>query len=217
MPIETFTRTARQAAIDVQNKFGDTGQVQITDDMLLGWINSAQAEIASNGFTLEGSATTSLIAGQGLYDLALIPTQIRSILQVRVNGDYAEILEYPEFSQFVRTNTATGATSSIATLFAGVLQLWPAPANSIPGGLIIDYSAYPADLTTLDAKLGVPDRFYQAVCDRVFAQALELDANFDAAQVKQGHFENQVTKQLASTHDSPSDYYHVVEPTAEWT
>ncbi len=216
MPIETFTKTGQSVADDVQNKFGDTGQVQITDAMLLSWINSGQREIASTGLTIEGSATTNLLAGQALYDLSVISGSIRNIIQVRVNGLYAEILQYPEFSQFVRDSTATATTSSIATLYAGKLQLWPAPSSSIPSGLIVDYTAYPADLPNLATTLSVPDRFFQALCDWVLAQAQELDENFDAAQIKLGHYENRITKQLARTHESPSDYYHVVEPKAEF-
>lgn len=216
MPIETFTRKGQDVADDVQAKFGDTGQVQITDAMLLDWINSGQREIASNGFTLEGTSTTNLIAGQAVYDLSAITAAIRNVVQVRVNGAYVEMLQYPEFAQFVRDNTATNSQSGIGAIYAGVLHLWPAPAASIVQGLVIDYTGYPADIAVLSDAITVPDRFFQALCDWVLAQALELDENYDAGQTKLGHYENRITKQLARTHESPSDYFHVVEPKAEW-
>jgi hypothetical protein len=216
MPIETYTKTGQDVATDVQNKFGDTGQVQVTDAMLLSWINSGQQEIATNDIRLTGTSVTNLLAGVAIYDLGSVSASIRSIIQVRVNGAYAEVLQYPQFSQFVRDNTDTGATASIATLWNGALQIWPAPAASVVQGLIIDYTAYPASLSGLNAPLTVPDRFYQALCDWVLAQALELDENYEAAQSKLGHYENRVTKQLSRTNESPTDYYHVVEPTAEW-
>jgi hypothetical protein len=216
MPIETFTRTGQDIADDVQAKFGDTGQVQITNDMILDWINSGQREIASNGFTLEATSTTNLIGSQSVYDLSAITDAIRNVVQVRVNGAYVQMLQYPEFAQFVRDNTATNSQSGIGAIYAGVLHLWPAPAASIVGGLVIDYTAYPADLASLASTLTVPNRFFQALADWVLAQALELDENYDAGQTKLGHYENRITKQLARTHESPSDYFHVVEPKAEW-
>lgn len=216
MPIETYTRKGQDVADDVQSKFGDTGQVQITDAMILDWINSGQREIASNGFTLEGTAVTNLIGSQSVYDLSAVTDAIRNVVQVRVNGAYVQMLQYPEFAQFVRDNTAVNANSSIGAIYAGVLHLWPAPAASIVQGLVIDYTAYPADLAALANSLTVPDRFFQALCDWVLAQALELDENYDAGQTKLGHYENRITKQLARTHESPSDYFHVVEPHPEF-
>jgi hypothetical protein len=216
MPIETYTKTGRQVATDVQNKFGDTGQVQITDAMLLSWINSGQKEVAGTGLTIEASATLNLLAGITTYDLAGVAASIRNISQITVNGEFVDILQWPQFSDFVGSNTDTDAYSSIASIYAGKLVLWPAPSASIVQGLNIFYTAYPADLATLDVLLTVPDRYFQALCDWVLAQALELDENFDAAQIKLGHYENRITKQLARTHESPSDTYHIVDPIAEW-
>lgn len=216
MPIETYTKKGQDVATDVQNKFGDTGQVQITNAMLLGWINTAMVEVASTGLTLEGSATTNLLAGVTTYDLAALAPLIRDIVQVSVNGQFIEILKWPDFSQFVGSNTNSGQ-ASIGSIYAGKLVLWPAPPASVVAGINIFYSAYPTPIAALTDTLTVPDRYFQALCDRVFAQALELDENFDAAQVKMGHFENQVTKQLARTHEAPTDYYHTVEPKDEWT
>lgn len=213
---DSFTMTGRSLATDVQDKFGDADQVQITDAMLLRWINGAQREVSSNGYSLEATSVTNLIASQSIYDLTNISSRIRNIVQVRVNGAYAEMLPYPKFAQFVRTNTATNSQSGIGSLYAGVLHLWPAPAASVVGGLVIDYTGYPPDLVSLDDPLTVPDRFFQAMCDWVLAQAEELNENFDAAQTKLGHYENRITKQLARTHESPSDYFHAVEPTSEF-
>jgi hypothetical protein len=217
MPIETYTKTGQQVATDVQEKFGDTGQVQITDAMILRWINDGQREIASNDLPLNGTAVSNLLAGVSTYDLTTITAKVRNILQVQVNGQFIELLQFPEFSQFVRSNTDQSSTSSIGTIWNGALRLWPVPSASIVGGLVIDYSAYPDEISALSQPITVPDRFFRALCDWVLSQALELDENYDAAQVKLGHYENRVTKQLGRTHESPSDYYHVVEPTAEWT
>lgn len=213
---DIYTMTAQSVATDVQEKFGDTGQVQITDTMLLRWINAAQQEIASNGLTLEGNAVTNLLAGQSSYSLAAIASEIRDVSQVSVNGNFIEIMKWNDFSQFVGSNASSSEYPSIGALYAGKLVLWPAPSVSVVQGLNVYYSAYPAPISSLSDPLSVPDRFYQAMCDRVLSQALELDENFDAAQVKQGHFESQVTKQLTRIHESPTDYYSAVEPSPEW-
>lgn len=216
MPIETYTKTGQAVATDVQNKFGDVGQVQITDAMLLSWINSGQKEIAATGLTIEGNAVTNLLAGVSTYDLSAVAAAIRSVSQITVNGQFVEMLQWPEFSQFVGSNTDQSDYSTIASIYAGKLVLWPAPKSSLVQGLNIFYTAFPADLGSLAAALTIPDRYFQALCDWVLAQALELDENFDAGQVKLGHYENRITKQLARTHESPSDYYFDVEPTSEW-
>jgi hypothetical protein len=212
---DSYSKTAQMVATDVQNKFGDTGQVQITNDMLLSWINAGQQEIGSTGLTIEDSATMNLLAGVTTYDLSLVAASIRNISQVMVNGVFAEVLQWPEFSEFVGSNTQQSAYSSVASLYAGKLVLWPSPSESIVQGLNIFFTAYPAELPSLTSTLTVPDRYFQALCDWVLAQALELDENFDAGQVKLGHYENRITKQLARTHESPSAYYHDVEPTTE--
>lgn len=217
MPIETYTKTGQMVANDVQEKFGDTGQVQITDAMILRWVNAGMREIATNDIPLNGTSVTNLLAGVSTYDLTSINALVRNIVQVQVNGQFIELLSFPEFSQFVRDNTDQSSTSSIGALWNNALRIWPVPSASIVGGLVIDYTAYPNEITALSQPLTIPDRFFQALSDWVLSQALELDENYDAAQVKLGHYENRVAKQNARTHESPSDYYHVVEPTAEWT
>ena len=48
MPAETFTRTTQDVADRVKDSFGDTSGSQITDEMLVRWINDGQQEIVNN-------------------------------------------------------------------------------------------------------------------------------------------------------------------------
>lgn len=215
---ETFSYTGDQLAAQVEQKFGDSGNVQITRAMQLGWINNGIRAITQQNPFIEGIAQTSLLSGISAYDLkALFTTQkMSSIVQVVVNGKSIDLLSFAEY-QAVIVNQETftnGIATSVPTgrpvvgaIFADQLNIWPTPNITLANGVQVFYRAYPADLVAITDKITVPDRFYNALFDYVMAQALELDENFQASQIKLAHFQSGVQREYEREHSSPTDFY----------
>lgn len=208
--LETYSYTGEQLAAQVEQKFGDSGNVQITRVMQLGWINNGQRAIVQQNEFLEKVATTNLLAGQAIYDMATLfaSERMQVIIQITVNGKSIDIIPFPEYQALIaNSGAAPSAPPTVGTLFADKLTLWPTPDETLAGAIIIYFRAFPADLTAITDKLTVPDRFYNALVDYVFAQALELDENFQASQVKLGHFQASVQREYEREHATPGDFY----------
>ena len=215
---ETYTYTGDQLGLQVKQKFGDTGSVQITDPMLLGWINNGARQIAQQNPFIEGIAQTGLIAGQNVYDLvALFTTQkMAEIVQIVLNGKSLDLIPFSEFQAVIINDQAfVGGVAqgvpvsrpTVGSIFAQKLNLWPTPGITLANGISIYYKAYPADLAVITGKITVPDRFYNALFDYVMAQALELDENFSASQIKLSHFQDDVRREWDRENFSPTDFY----------
>jgi len=201
----------------VEQKFGDSGNVQITRAMQLGWINNGIRAIAQQSPFLEGIASQSLLSGINTYDLTLITgKKMASIIQIVVNGKAVDLISFPQYqaeilnSQDYSNGVAQGVATGrpvIGTIFADQLMIWPTPQLTIASGLQVFYNAYPADLVAITDKITVPDRYYNALFDYVMAQALELDENFQASQIKMAHFQGGVQREYNREHSTPSDFY----------
>lgn len=218
---ETYTYTGTQLATEVKNQFGDTGGVQITDAMILNWINNGQRRIsASNPFN-EQVFTTNLLADQSVYNLQALMTgaRVQSYSAIVVNGTKVSVIPWQEYQDKIEARTlASGAdrTPQFASEFGGKLTIWPAPASSVVQGITIYYVGWPDDLTTLADPLEIPDRFYNALVDYVFAKALELDENFEASQVMMQQHTEQVSMELQRDKMDPTDYYPSITFEPRW-
>lgn len=213
--LETYSYTAGMVAQDVRDKFGDTGNVQITDPMLIRWINNGQREIASSTPFLEKVGQTALVAGQSVYDLTALfaAGRMQQLSTVMLNGNYAKIIQWADFqNELAQMSAQTQTSDSVTTvaIYADKLNVWPIPTTTVANGITLYYTALPADVAALTDTLTVPDRFFNALDDYVLAQALELDENFQAGQVKLGHYKDRMIQQLSKLHETPSDFYAVV-------
>ena len=197
---EIYSLTGTRLSTDVKDKFGDTGNVQITDAMILRWINNGVRSIVAQNPFLKMTAQTNLIAGQNVYSLGESFTTAR-VMQwdsITVQGRPLQFLPWAEFQKIIAGTPAAEAEGrpTIASDFGGTLTLWPVPNETIANGLVLYFSAYPAEMADIAATLPLPDRFYNALLDYVHAQALELDDNFEAAQAKYAQHEVHVQRQF---------------------
>lgn len=216
--MEVYSFTGAQLAQQVEEKFGDAGNVQITRSMQLGWINNGIRAITEQIEMLEKVVSTPLIAGQSVYDLAaLFGTQrIITVSLVTVAGTSIELIGFAEFQKLItdggnltgvpQTNTAVG------TMFADKLTLWPTPNKTVANGLTIYCEVSPAPLATINDALTIPDRLYNSLFDYVMAQALELDENFEASQVKLAHHQQSLQRNFEKETRSPNAFYPSITP-----
>lgn len=218
MPAEIYTYTGTLLSQQVKEKFGDTGNIQITDVMVLNWINNGQRAIMQQSGYKEALFTNNLIAGQLVYDLstAAAASRIKQIMHIIVNGQEVNIVPFAEYQAIVndRVQYTLGVPQAVAvgrptvgTIFADQLYLYPTPDITLTAGIKIFARVYPSDLTVITAILSVPDRFYNALFDYVMAQALELDENFQASQIKLAHFQTGVQRESEREHLRIGEFY----------
>ncbi len=212
---ELYSYTGNRLATGVKDKFGDVGSVQIDDAMILAWINNGIRQIVAQNPFLKKTAVCNLVAGTAAYDIstAFPAERVIAYHSIVVNGVPIKMVAFSEYLALIEagTLTTTRGTPQYGTDFGGTLTLWPTPDTTVANGIRIYFSAYPADLTALANTLTVPDRFYNALEDYVFAQALELDENFEAAQIKLGHFEVENQRQFERENASPTDFYPTMQ------
>lgn len=208
---ELYTYVGTRIATDVEDKFGDAGNVQITREMVLRWVNDGIRHIVQANPFLKLTAQTNLVAGQDAYTLssAFPSARIHSIHSITVEGRPLEIVPFAEYQGNVGAASLEDAagTAKWATIWGDTVTIWPVPSTSVINGINIYFSAYPAEVTDLALTLPLPDRLFNALNDYVFAQALELDKNFDAAAAKRAHAEDNIRRQAEQENKSPTDFY----------
>lgn len=214
MVAEVTTYIGTRLATDVKNKFGDVGSVQITDPMIVQWINDGVRSIVAANPFLKLTAQTNVLAGQSLYEFSTaFPTaRIVQFDSITYKGRALKVVPFQQFQQLIAAavdDTRTGEPTMV-TEYGGDLTLWPTPTETTANALVIYYSAYPQDLVNLTELLPVPDRFYNALLDFVYAQALQLDENFEAAEMKLGHHEAAMRRQFGKEDVSPTDFYPTI-------
>ena len=209
---EITTKLGTDLATEVEAKFGDAGNSQITRVMILAWINNGVREIVAKNNFLKGSAQANIVVGQNVlqFGTAFPAARIIAFHSMTLSGKPLKIVPFAEWETLVGLDVAANQASGtprFATEFGGALTLWPVPDTNIVNGLTIYFSAFPAPMLLLTELMPVPDRFYNALNDYVLAQALELDENFEAAGVKMQQHTQGVQQQFEKDHASPTAFY----------
>ncbi len=211
MPAETFTRTTLDVADRVKVSFGDTSGSQITDDMLIRWINDGQQEIVNNNAILKDTKFSDVIAAQSDYTF---PTdKVQYIEAVYIDGRPVKNVTPQEFREFIlKEDPNLIAKADVPLLWqerAGIITFYPVPQKTFIGGLKLEFVKQPTAITTISGAtiLSIPDRYLNELVSYVMAQALELDENFNAAEVKRGHFREGLDRQYLRENTSQISKY----------
>jgi hypothetical protein len=214
--VELYTKTGQNVADEVQQKFGDIGSVQITPAMILSWINNGQRKITDDAPFIEASASTASLAGQAAYDLAALfaASRIQNIQSIYYSGQPLDIIPWQQFQPLVAANALPAATiingataGASASIWGSVLTIFPTPQDSTANAITVYFHQYPVELAAIGNALTVPDRYYNALVEYVFAQALLLDENFAAAEQLLTHHEQSLQRQRGRADESPTDFY----------
>ena len=215
MAVEIYSYTGQQLADEVTQKFGDIGMVQISTAMLLKWINNGQRKMASDTPFIEASASTSIIAGQAPYDISALfaSARIQSINSITVNGVPIEIVPFSRYQKFVpngpvgSANAPVSGVPTMGAIWGSVLTVYPIPNTTVANNIVIYFHAFPADLTVLSSQLTVPDRYFNALVEYVYAHALLMDENFAAAEQMLTHHEASLARQATGGASTPTEFY----------
>ena len=211
MPAETFTRTTQDVADRVKASFGDTSGSQITNEMILRWINDGQQEIVNNNAILKDVKYSNIVANQGDYSF---PTdRVQYIEALYVDGRPIRNASPQEFRDFIlKEDPNLIAKADIPILWqerAGIITFYPTPQKNFTNGLKMEFVKQPVLVTIISASqiLSVPDRYLNELVSYVMAQALELDENFNAAELKRGQFREGLDRQYLRENTSQISKY----------
>jgi hypothetical protein len=211
MPAETFTRTTRDVADRVKVSFGDTSGSQITDVMIIRWINDGQQEIVNNNAILKDTKFSNVVAGQADYSFP--NDRVQYIEALYVDGRPVRNVTPQEFREYIlREDPNLIAKADIPLLYqerAGIITFYPTPQRDFTNGLKMEFVKQPTAITAINEStiLSIPDRYLNELVSYVMAQALELDENFDAAEVKRGHFREGLDRQYLRENTSQISKY----------
>lgn len=199
MPAESFTYTTFDVYERVRSLFGDTSGAQITDQMVLRWINDGQQEIVNNNPILKKTKYTDIVAGQSEYTF---PTDaVQYIEAVYVDGRPVQAMTPQGFREFILaddpTKSANGKYPDVWYERAGTLTFYPAPDTSFTNGLKLEYVEQPTKKVLISTSeiLSVPDRYLNELVNYVMTQALELDENYTGAELKRSQFREGLDRQ----------------------
>ena len=211
MPAETFTRTTQDVADRVKVSFGDTSGSQITDTMIIRWINDGQQEIVNNNAILKDTRFANIVAGQADYSFP--SDKVQYIEALYIDGRPVRNVTPQEFREFIlREDPNLIAKADIPLLWqerAGIITFYPTPQKSFTNGLKMEYVKQPTAVTAISSSaiLSIPDRYLNELVAYVMANALEMDENFNAAELKRGQFREGLDRQYLRENTSQISKY----------
>lgn len=201
------TKKVSDVASYVKRQFGDESGVQIVDDDIVRWVNSAQAEIANSNNVLQASATKPTVVGTYQYNLG-VDMPIESIRSVHADGRKLKYLNFNDYETYISDedpDMVQRARPDIWSEWGGILHIYPVPDAVYD--LSVYYQAIPAVVTALTETLTLPDRYFQRVVDYVLAQAFELDENFNAHAAKMDLFDSKLVSMANDETKGSTDSY----------
>lgn len=189
MPAPVSTKTVLDVVTNVQRQFGDESGVQIVNADIIRWINQAQMEICNKTPILEATAVTPSIIGTQTYAVPPLMIELNSVM---FDGNILEARNFETIRTELGIDNATPGVPCYWYTWANMIYLWPIP-DSVKD-ISINYSKAPTNVTGLGDLLGVPDRYYDRVCEYVKAAAYELDEDWAAHGLMKQTFENKLTE-----------------------
>src|SRR4030095_196650 len=188
MGLNTTTKRVQDIVTDTRRTFGDEASVQISDDDILRWINTAQREILISNRILKSIGTTDVVANQSEYSLSNL--NVVTIQSIHYGGRKLEWRSFQDAEEYIMTSDPLKMLSSDPLMWyewGGVINLYPVPQTSVTGGLKIYYIKEPTP-AVIDGALIVPDAYYENVLQFVLSKAYELDEDSENSQFKLGQF-----------------------------
>jgi hypothetical protein len=187
MPTPTAERTLADVAIVIKRQFGDESGVQITDSDITNWVNQAQMEIVNKNPMIQATAVTTAVSGTQTY---AVPPDMVQIESVMFNGNILAPTNFEDMRSQLGSDNGTPGTPGWWYVWANLIYLWPIPNTA--QAIAVNYSKYPTRVSSPADKLGVPDRYFDRVCEFVMSKAYELDEDWNGYRVNAQKFEDKL-------------------------
>lgn len=220
MPAEEFTHTGTDVASRVRTGFGDSSGAQLADASILSWINDGQREIVNSNPILRATKITDVVTGQSDYSFP--NDKVLSIEALYISGYPLTNLSPQAAREFIQSQDPSKLLTSdrpeIWYERAGIITLFPVPSKTITNGLKLEYIKNPVALSALGSTLSVPDRYFNELVSYVIAQALEMDENYDASNMKLRQFRDGLDRLSTKDTLSQDSEYPVIlaDPLDAW-
>jgi hypothetical protein len=212
MPAESFTYTSFDVYERVRTLFGDTSGAQVTDQMVIRWINDGQQEIVNNNPILKDTKYSNIVAGQSEYSFP--NDKVQYIEAIYIDGRPLQPMSPQAFREFVLTQdprrSAVAKYPEVWYERNGIITFYPTPETSFTNGLKLEYVKMPTPITYISTSqiLSIPDRYLNELVNYVMTQALELDENFTAADYKRNQFREGLDRQSQRENITQIAQYH---------
>lgn len=175
----------------VKDLFGDQNGTQITEAMVIRWINDAQREAAmQHDNMLPAESFVDVVQGTAEYALPSGLIALRHV-QYKVDSSYYR-LQYMTTQQMAEyiDNYYDGSEygEGVPTVWTrekeGYIRIFPNPNLSTTSGIRFLYSRYPTSVTTSASDIDLPEYYDSYVEHFCMMKAYELDENWEAADRK---------------------------------
>lgn len=169
----------------VTRSFGDESGAQITPADIIRWVNDAQRKITNNTDLLQVIKVTDAIVGQSEYT---IPPDISKVKEIRLNGLRLKSLSLVEADEYIymydNPNSSNSGTPQAYWLFGTSFFLYPTPDTPYTNGLKLYCTRFPIDIVNTTDTPELNQAYHGTIVDYVIQQAMEMDENYQGAQVK---------------------------------
>lgn len=220
MPAEEFTHTGTDVASRVRTGFGDSSGAQLADSSILSWINDGQREIVNSNPILRATKITDVVAGQSDYSFP--NDKVLSIEALYISGYPLTNLSPQAAREYIQAQDPAKLLNAerpdVWYERAGIITLFPVPNKNIANGLKLEYVTNPVSLSLLSSALSIPDRYFNELVNYVIAQALEMDENYDASNMKLRQFRDGLDRLSTKDTISQDSQYTAVmaDPADAW-
>lgn len=206
MATPASTKTLMDVVTWVQRQFGDESGVQITQADITRWVNQAQIEVVNKNPIIQATATTSSVVGTQTYP---IPPDMIQIESVMFDGNILQPNNFEGIrSELGNDNNMTGEPI-FWYMWANQIYLWPVP-NRV-ASISVNYSKEPTAVTGLGDFLGLPNRYFDRICEYVMSKAYEVDEDFPAQATAHKQFEDKLAEITNSDRNMTGSFFVAVD------
>lgn len=191
----------------VKDIFGDTAQAQITDAMILNWINDGQLDICRKSECLEGTApAVNIVAGtdQYAYPADFIKEQrllVNGIKLTRLTLQSIDVL-FPD-----RASTPVTGNSLYYYHYSRKFNLYPIPGSAITNGLVVWYIRSAVILTASGQTPEIPTAFHEDIVRFCLWKAFEQDQDWAGAGQFKSDYDLRLLKTIYDVQNEQSEEY----------
>ena len=202
------SKTAWDVKKDVTRTFGDEADIQISESDIFRWINTAQREILINNRVIKSIGRTDATAGVSEYDLSSL--EIISIQSIRFKNRKLVYRSFNEAEEHILKHEHLDAHNGDPTLWfewAGIVNIWPVPQETIEDGLVVYYVKEPQRISSTSDRLSLPDSYYETILQFVMSKAYELDEDMPNHNFKLNEFKERIGILAEQDADNSQDFY----------
>lgn len=206
MPTPQAVHTLSDVMTYVKRQFGDESGVQLTDADIIRWTNQAQMEIVNKNPMIQAVATQPAVANQQTYS---IPPDMIQIESVMYDGNILEPQSFEGIRSYLGADNSVSGVPMYWYTWANQIYLWPIPTDTKT--VSVNYSKIPVSVAVSSDFLGVPDRYYDRVCEYVMSKAYEMDEDWPANQSTRKQFEDKLMEANNAEKNMIGKFYVVVD------